>query len=414
MKMRSVKMSIIRANDYKEYVAFKKTVDDLYPILPIPAGGYGTGIFTQLAGLFPSQTRPEWLNDFQSLDLEYCMRSGEKWLNKIGAIGLNYDPITHEFSQTTFTDVKKISEMLITKYGNKWDKLYKLSVEEYDPLKNWDATENHDGDWTKNGNESNNKNTSYTGEMSKSKSFGENGHTTKVSYDGDLGNNKKGESTERSYDNYQETKHGGRDIVSSQPTAIGRTYNGYTETNTTLESGGTVDEILKSGFNSGVSGTHPATVNTGTNGGQTVSGTDYVPETLEKITTSDGKNQKTISGTYTDNITIGNGSEEYKQGTYDGIQGSYADTKTGGHTITENGVVNETTSFSQRADNTTGSITYDLDGTKDDNITYSGFFDRMGRACRSDLYVKEWEARMRVFLDEVFKDIDELITLKIY
>lgn len=401
---------MIRTNDYKKYVAFKKTVDDLYPQLPVSAGGFGTGIFTQLAGLYSSVQRPEWLNNFITIDTEYCMRSGEKWLNKTGAIGLNYDPNTHEFGQTTFSDVKLISEMLLEKYGTKWDKLYSLYVEDYDPLKNWDATEDHNGDWTKNGTEDRDKDTTYSGSMDKSRTYGQGGHTTQFTY-----NN---EANERTYDNYKETKNGGKQTYheSGWKETVDHKNTGYTETTTQITPSMSSDETLTAGFNTGTSASKPVTISTNTSGTPSISSVgNYNPEHIVVHNSTDGASTFGISGTKSDEYSD-NGKksyDEYAPNTYDGIEGKYKDTKSGGHTITENGTYTDSTSYTNRVDNEDGTTTYDLDGTKNESITYSGFFDRMG-VNRSDLYVKEWDARMKTFLEEVFKDVDDLITLKIY
>ncbi len=423
-------MAIIRKNDYKEYVAFQKTVDDLYPYLPPVSGSIGVGLWTQYRTIYPS-TSESWILNFEpsNLDTEFCLKYGDRWLNQMGASGLNFNALTKEFNMTTSTDVRALATMMSEHYNTKWQRLYDLMLTEYKPLDNWSGKEEATGDWEKNGTLGKNSTITNKGYENKSTTYevDANNPLKEVIKYTDNTEGIVNEKTIREYgidgSDYKETKHGGKSITSSQPTSIGRQYNNYTETNTTLESGGTVDEVLKSGFNSGVSGTHPAAVTTSNTGGQTVSGVDYVPETLEKITKSDGKNEKKLTGGYTDSITVGAGGESYTEGTYDGISGKYGDITTGGHSITNKGKYTEetVTTFGDgtsdkplRETENDGSETYDLDGTDNKTIEYSGFVTKSGLGTRQMLGEQEWNFRRHLFLEEVFKDAAEFITLNIY
>ena len=89
------------------------------------------GIFYALYEILSHDEHFEWLQDYTYLDmLYYVSHSGEKYASKFYLEMINHNK--------TMAD---IAHILITKYYDKWQKIYDALTKEYNPLNNYDMVE---------------------------------------------------------------------------------------------------------------------------------------------------------------------------------------------------------------------------------------------------------------------------------
>ena len=102
---------------------------------------YTAGIFTRLGTLFPDEL--PWANlHGQELDLMYFgNHSGDKEISPLldKFIEQNRGNDTPEVLSTE--QVTSLANVLYTRYGVQWDKLYKVLSEEYNPIENYSLIE---------------------------------------------------------------------------------------------------------------------------------------------------------------------------------------------------------------------------------------------------------------------------------
>lgn len=80
----------------------------------------------------------ETFDEYNSLDLLYASRSGNKWVSPIIINMLEED------SYLTEENLTKLAKMLLDLYGQKWEKIGELLKEEYNPIENYRRTELYD------------------------------------------------------------------------------------------------------------------------------------------------------------------------------------------------------------------------------------------------------------------------------
>ncbi len=103
-----------------------KTMNDVYP------NGYlSDGIFLDLQS-YNVPWRDENIN--ASLDVIYYSKSGDKYIGNIIKRSLVDDVLTHPKRDM-------IAESIFTLFQTKWEKLYKVLFEEYNPIENYRMTE---------------------------------------------------------------------------------------------------------------------------------------------------------------------------------------------------------------------------------------------------------------------------------
>lgn len=95
------------------------------------------GIFSGLRCL--SQTNDwEWLNDYQSLNLEYhILRFGNRYISEL-VDNLIKNRINEKLNAD---DIIILSNVIYNHYGLKWEKLYDTLFLEYNPIENYDSYE---------------------------------------------------------------------------------------------------------------------------------------------------------------------------------------------------------------------------------------------------------------------------------
>ena len=136
---------MLTSRQYRHQIAFRKTIEDA---LFIDAPDNMRALFAEMA---TKSGKPKFLNTLSPaiLDTMYEEYAPERWLSKTGATVYSdvNDVLTHSGSLSTLADI------LITAYGQNWDKIWDAYTASYKPLENYNmkektsynSTQNHNG-----------------------------------------------------------------------------------------------------------------------------------------------------------------------------------------------------------------------------------------------------------------------------
>lgn len=106
------------------------------------------GIFQTLSATFTSETRPEWLSndDSANLDLDYYLnRSGRKLPSPL----VEDMASANANNKLSLLDRQRIAKLAWLKFGKVWTRLWNLNIVEYDPIENYRMLEEETPDITR-------------------------------------------------------------------------------------------------------------------------------------------------------------------------------------------------------------------------------------------------------------------------
>lgn len=113
--------------------------------------GADVSLFTAFETVSTGRTvyKAPWTEDTElvsvmlpSLDLAYYYRSGEKWATPFIRSLIDTAPLLHPDGKLLQTDLTVLVNQCLALFCDKWTREYATRLAEYDPLKNYDMTEN--------------------------------------------------------------------------------------------------------------------------------------------------------------------------------------------------------------------------------------------------------------------------------
>lgn len=409
----------MRVTDYRQRILYQKKIDDL-------VNDSNKGIFATMATA-PTNIKPVFLNRFTPayLDLLFESYGSERWLNRYASNA--YDIINDKL--VIKSDISNIIYPIAELYKINWDNIYDGWTMKYNPIENTDRYESHrDGyyfddnnnmvadsvvsEMTKTGTETQTISGSEKDSHAinkKSTAPTQNIISEDYTYSDDLQTDYKKHYTETV--NIKDGSNGSITEVTTNEKKITKAVDGSKEQSS--------DETLTNGFN----GSASAGGGTGSGGSLNASGYspeqkilhEKIPVSMEEITESSGTgpNQKTVE-------------KQDKTTTTEYTDANSGDTesKTGSHSV------NYGYSTVNGSESASASDNYDLKEYTDrhNDITYNNRKDtqtqkgaylihshgNIGVTTNQQMLQSEIDLRQYNFIKQIFDDVLNALTLKIY
>lgn len=355
----------------------------------------GGGIFAELSTLYTMPWDEYLYPDLFSIDptfldiLYFGTNSGSKFAS----------PLVRKFLSDGVLPASKVmvlAQIIYTKYALNWARLWDTVVAEYNPLNNYDITEERELSTTRDDTKTRDGSVTRTGTDSmrygRIESTGESDDYSETVQYGKTDTTTHGKQVSDSL------LHGETETVTHGKSVTDTTQHGKTDTTTHGKS--TTDNAWKFGFNAGDNAPAPSDRDTVQESGTTAvatTGTDTETEVESGTTTTghSGTDARTIGESGTTRVA-GSGSD------------STENSRTVDKTITNSGSDVQTKNL---LDENKETETLEHAGSETEEITRSG---NIGVTTTQKLVQEERELWMWNFFETVFSDLDTILALQIH